>query len=125
MTEGNGNDGGGAGMTEGAEMTEGGGNDGKGPAGLCSFAGKSRSSVSRSHTKRAPSVIPDVGHRESRVFPCRTSPSLVVRHRGSHYSEVMLALSKGYDSLIEPWGKTVLTGFPLKTAGMTERGLRE
>ena len=71
------------------------------------------------------SVIPDVGNRESRVFPCRTSISLVVRYRGSHDSEVMLALPKGYGSLIEPWGKTVLTGFPLKTAGMTRKGLRK
>jgi len=70
------------------------------------------------------SVIPDVGNRESRVFPCRTSPSLVVRYRG-HYSEVMLALPKGYDSLIEPWGKTVLTGFPLKNCGNDREGPAE
>ena len=69
------------------------------------------------------SVIPDVCNRESRVFPCRTFPSLGVRHRGFHDSEVMLALSKGYDSLIEPGIRIVLTGFPLKTAGMTG-GLR-
>ncbi len=73
--------------------------------------------------KRAPSVIPDVCNRESRVFPCRTFPSLGVRHRGFHYSEVMLALSKRYDSLIEPGIRIVLTGFPLKTAGMTVRGI--
>ena len=69
------------------------------------------------------SVIPDVRNRESRVFPCWTFPSLGVRHRGSHYSEVMLALLKGYDSLIEPGIRIVLTGFPLKTAGMTGKGV--
>ncbi len=68
-------------------------------------------SISLSHTQRPPSVIPDqrppsvipdVRNRESMVFPCRPFSSLGVRHHGSYYSAVMLALSKGYDFLIEP-----------------------
>ena len=70
--------------------------------------------------KKPPPVIPDVRNRESRVFLA----GLFLHGASDNYSEVMLALSKEYDSLIEPWGKTVLTGFPLKTAGMTEGGLR-
>ena len=80
------------------------------------------SSIPLSHTKRTPPVIPDVRNRESRIFPSRTFSSLSVRHDGFYDSEVMFTLPKRYASLIEPWSKTVLTGFPLKTAGMTERG---
>ena len=48
------------------------------------------------------SVIADVRNRESRVFPCRPFSLLSVRLHGFHYSEVMPALPKGYDFLIEP-----------------------
>ena len=47
---------------------------------------------------------------------------LLLHWASDSYSEVMLASSKEYDSLVEPWSKTVLTGFPLNTAGMTEGG---
>ena len=64
----------------------------KGPAGMTEGYARFHDSAS---------VIPDVRNRESRVFPCRPFSLLGVRHHGSHYSAVMLALSKGYDFLIE------------------------
>ena len=65
----------------------------KGPAGMTEGYARFHDSAS---------VIPDVRNRESRVFPCRTFSLLGVRLHGSYYSAVMLALSKGCDSLIEP-----------------------
>ena len=44
--------------------------------------------------KGPPSVILDVSNRESRVFPCRTFPSLTVRHHGSPHSEIILPLQR-------------------------------
>ena len=69
------------------------GNDGEGYAGMTEGYARFHDSAS---------VIPDVRNRESMVFPCRPFSSLGVRLHGSYYSAVMLALSKGYDSLIEP-----------------------
>ena len=72
------------------------------------------------HSRGSPSVIPDVSNRESMVFSCWMFPSLTIRHHGAHHSVVMLALPEGVCLPSEPWSKTVLTGFPLKPAGMTE-----
>ena len=82
-------------------------------------------SLPRSHTKRTP-----LCHSRQKI-PLLSFPTLVIGNpefflaglflhwASDNDSKVMLAWSKEYDSLIEPWGKTVLTGFPLKTAGMT------
>ena len=55
------------------------------------------------HTQRTHPVIPDVGNRESSVFPCRPFSFIERPTPGSHNSWVILALPKGCDSLIEPW----------------------
>ena len=111
----------------------GGGHDGKGMCGIMSIRRNKAGClmVLIKHVTSPPSVIPDVGNRESMVSSCWTLPSLTVRHHGAHHSAV-IALPEGVCLTIEPWSKTVLTGFPLKTAGMTEgpagmteRGLRE